>query len=266
MDAESIEKDVLHRVGRLSGTGQKFDYVIRFLEADDVGKLCELQQTVVESLSDPSALYVRNAEFFERCIDSDGFVVGALAGEVLIGSAAACTPGTDEPNYGEQVGVPADELSHVVHTSGSMIHPRYRGNGFQRQLAEQRQVFADHAGYYHQCGIAIPTSHASMRNHLRLGWLIKGHMIDDFRFSKFGEPHYVLHRDSRTRPVPKLDCPTNSFLLSDTRSCNSMFDHGYWGFRIDYRDDGPYVSFTIFDQELRMEASRETWPLENPSS
>ena len=246
MTPAQIQKVLIEGAGTIRDTGEPFEYRIRLLGDSDVDEICRLHRLILNSLPDQLLLYERDSDFFEGCVRGQGCVVGALAGEALVGYATMSFPGPGDDNYGTCLDLPRDELPHVAHLAGSSIHPRFRGNGLQLQLLRLRTAFASGAGYYHQCGEVLPGNVISIENHLSCGYFLKGFRIDDFRFDQEGVPHFILHQDTRRQPRRKESVNPLDSSIDDIAIYHRRLDEGLWGFRVFYKARGPRLAFGLF--------------------
>jgi GNAT superfamily N-acetyltransferase len=223
------------------GDGVEFDYEVRFLTPTDVPLLLDLHKVVIDNLPEPVVLYERDADFFERCTSDRGCVVGALHAGRMISYAALFRPGPGEENYGEDLGLPHEELMNVGHLAGSAVRPEYRGNGLQAMLVDLRTRFARENGIQHMCGEVLPMNIISIANHLAEGFLLKADKID-----KIGLVCYVLHMrldiDERGSPVEDV---VDRNARDPVVCCNAMRD-GRWGYEVVREGRGPHIRFGRF--------------------
>ena len=216
MTPAQIRKVLIEGAGTIRNTGEPFEYRIRLLGDSDVDEICRLHRLILNSLPDQLLLYERDSDFFAGCVRGQGCVVGALAGDALVGYATMWFPGPGDDNYGTYLDLPRDELPHVAHLAGSSIHPRFRGNGLQLQLLRLRTAFASGAGYYHQCGEVLPGNVISIENHLSCGYFLKDFASTISVLTRKGCPTSFCTRTpvgnpgARNRSIPSIHRSTTS--------------------------------------------------------
>ena len=238
---DQIKQITTTGAGIIRKTGEPFECSFGFLSAVDIDRICQLQSEVLAVAPSPLPLYVREHDFFAKCIEGRGCIVGAQHGENLIGYAVLCIPGSGEENYGVELGFAQSELEHVGHLAGSGVHPDYRGNGLQSCLVDLRGFYALSAGYHHLCGEVLPGNAISIQNHLSNGYFLKGFKIDRFDLSV-----YILHCDMRVEPELADDNKTTEAPIHDVATYRRMMDAGLWGFGITDRDGTPHITYGKF--------------------
>ena len=125
-DIELLRRTAQTGTGVVASAARHFSYVLRYLDESDIPAIVELHGTIVGSLPNRLLLYRRDRPFFTACIER-GCVAVAFDGDRAIGYAASSIPATDEENYGTDLGLGPDQLTHVAHLSGSAVLPDYRG-------------------------------------------------------------------------------------------------------------------------------------------
>ena len=243
-DIELLRRTAQTGTGELASAARHFSYVLRYLDESDIPAIVELHGTIVGSLPNRLLLYRRDRPFFTACIERVCVAV-AFDGDRAIGYAASSIPATDEENYGADLGLGPDQLTHVAHLSGSAVLPEYRGNGIQARLLHMRAAFMHSAGFHHQCGEVLPRNVISIQNHLAAGYYLKGFRIDDFRFDNKGVPHFLLHTDTRAEHL-RADAPDTEFPAHDLERYRQMLRDGYWGYRIHYEAGTPRLACARF--------------------
>ncbi len=226
--------------GTFRAGGGPFRYTIRVLAPEHADEVWRLQEKVLEPLDPPLPLYVREPEFFRRCMTESGCVVGAFHQGRLVAYATLHAPGRTEENLGADLGLSSAELPFVAHLAGSAVDPDYRGNHLQSVLVELRETFAREAGFRHLCGEVIPGNAVSIRNHLSVGYYLKA-----FRIDRLGEPNFVLDKELRG-PRPLLPVSLTEARVDDVEEYRRMMRDGRWGFRTTERDGATWISFGRF--------------------
>jgi GNAT superfamily N-acetyltransferase len=222
-------------------TGKGFRYAVRVLGTEHVSCVWALQQKVLEPLTPPLPLYVRDEAFFHQCIEGVGCVVGAFHGAKLVAYATLHAPGPREENLGLDLGLPDRELCYVAHLAGSAVDPEYRGNHLQSHLVDVREALAREAGFRHLCGEVVPGNSISIHNHLAVGYYLKA-----FRIDHLGEPNFVLDKELQRPPRTLLASRLRERATSDVGGFREMVERGNWGFRTTNRPNGTNIVFGRF--------------------
>jgi GNAT superfamily N-acetyltransferase len=226
-------------VTRASATS--FRYAVEFLATEHVDQVWRLQQTVLAPLAPPLPLYVRDRDFFRRCIEGVGCVVGAFHHDRLIAYATLHAPQRGEDNLGIDLGLPERDLPFVAHLAGSAVDPVYRGNRLQSRLVGVREEFARRAGFRHLCGEVVPGNSVSIRNHLSVGYRLKA-----FRIDRLGDPNFVLDKELHPGAHSPSWVEWRESATDDVPGFRRMMRAGLWGFRTVNRSKGMNIVFGRF--------------------
>src|SRR5690625_3595434 len=119
--------------GKLTTTNTPF--VVRKLTIDHLDELLALQQLVHSEIKDASLLQPLTSSEYEYILKGNGLMIGAYADEQLIGYRALLEPPIDEHHLGHYVGLAENKLKEVIYQEISIVHPAYRRNRLQQQLA-----------------------------------------------------------------------------------------------------------------------------------
>ena len=152
--------------------------MMRTLKQTDIGRLIRLQDTVLSSMEDPSLLRKNTYETFLFCFERPRYAVGIFDGENLV---SACI-------FVDAYGTEEDlsrSLKNTVCTKPInyklvLVHPDYRGHGWQRFLFMICAKLAWKDGYEQIIATAAPANTYSCQNMLRMG------MKEDHRELKYG--------------------------------------------------------------------------------
>lgn len=106
------------------------------LYLEDLPIIEQVQEKVIESISDKSSLQALTTEEFLFILNEQGLLVGAFVEDELIGFRALLIPEIDDEHLGWDIGLPSEELRKVIYQEISVVLPEYRGNRLQQKLAE----------------------------------------------------------------------------------------------------------------------------------
>lgn len=106
------------------------------LYLEDLPEIEKIQQHVIDSLPDKGTLQPLSTEEFLFILNERGLLVGAYAEDRLIGFRALLVPEIDAEHLGYDLGLPEEDLPHVIYQEISVVLPEYRGNRLQQKLAD----------------------------------------------------------------------------------------------------------------------------------
>lgn len=110
-------------------------YTVRLLSKEHISQLQELQELVVDTLTDKKNLQPLTYEELDYILTGRGLMIGAFTAKGLIAFRALLIPPIDEEHLGLDAGLEAEELPRVIYQEISNVHPDYRGNRLQQTLA-----------------------------------------------------------------------------------------------------------------------------------
>lgn len=106
------------------------------LYLENLPEIEEIQRQVIGSLPDKDTLQPLTTEEFLFILNERGLLVGAYVENRLIGFRALLVPEIDEEHLGYDLGLPEEDLPHVIYQEISVVLPDYRGNRLQQKLAD----------------------------------------------------------------------------------------------------------------------------------
>lgn len=110
-------------------------YTVRLLSKEHISQLQELQELVVDTLTEKKNLQPLTYEELDYILTGRGLMIGAFTEKGLIAFRALLIPPIDEEHLGLDAGLEAEELPRVIYQEISNVHPDYRGNRLQQTLA-----------------------------------------------------------------------------------------------------------------------------------
>jgi hypothetical protein len=110
-------------------------YIVRVLSKEHMSQLQQLQELVVDTLTEKKNLQPLTYEELDYILTGNGLIIGAFTEKRLIAFRALLIPPIDEEHLGLDVGLEAEELPRVIYQEISNVHPDYRGNRLQQTLA-----------------------------------------------------------------------------------------------------------------------------------
>lgn len=113
----------------------------------------------------------------------------AMDGDQLAGAFDILIPGTQEFNYGHDLGFTEEELLRVINMDTAAVHPDYRGQGLQRRLMQEAEKEIAGIGQRILLCTVHPDNPYSLNNVLKQGYTIQK------KLEKYGSVRYILRRD-----------------------------------------------------------------------
>lgn len=157
---------------------RKPEYTVHSLGKEDIPLILDLQEKVRSAMAHPSDLRLNNNETLMFCFERTHFIPGIFDGEKL---AAVCI-------FVDAAGTEEDLSVHLRHHTVTkpinyklvLVHPDYRGHGWQRFLFQICAGLAEKCGYEQIVATVAPDNSYSYRNMIRAG------LNEDHRENKYG--------------------------------------------------------------------------------
>lgn len=197
----------------------------------------DLQEIIMNSLTDPTLFYPDTFEFYKKEAESEGKLIGVYHEGALAAYSLLSVPGDDESNLGYDLGIPAEELPKVAHMEMTVVHPVFRGEHFQKQFTEIRLHLMRALHMTHACATVHPDNHASVRNILDAGLAIR------LLKYKYGEKlRYVAHKSFALSEDFEHSTPVklSPKLVQDQQD---LLGQGYYGVHFENNGAGPLVHY-----------------------
>ncbi len=146
-------------------------FTFRLLTEQDVDDILAVQTVVLNTLLDKSILATLTRDEYIYMLDGNGAMIGAFMEDSLIGFRAVLEPPIDDEHLGYDVGLPEEELKHVLYQEISMVLPSYRGHGLQQQLAIKvmAHVAQSNKMYTYICSTVAPMNIPSLKDKFNQG-------------------------------------------------------------------------------------------------
>lgn len=223
--------------GTLQSNGQAF--YVRRLTLNDLDKLMFLQEKVIGSLEDKSVLQPLSREEFRYILEGNGLLVGAFTDTDFIAFRALLVPPIDEEHLGWDIGLTREELASVIYQEISNVHPDYRGNGLQKQLAflimeELKKI--DQAYKYVCCTVA-PFNMPSLKDKFAQGMEIAA-LKDKYD----GMLRYIFVK-KLAENQPRAYEHVQALKMEDISGQQALLEKGWRGFRMYEQEGVPVVDY-----------------------
>ena len=145
---------------------------IRKMDEQDIPSIMELQESVIDSLTDRTFLQPLSEEEFLFILQGNGLMIGAYDAAKLIAFRAMLEPEIDEDHLGWDAGLAESELSSVLYSEVSNVHPDYRGHSLQRILGNVLMKQIDRSRHRYIVATVAPFNIASLKDKFSLGMYI----------------------------------------------------------------------------------------------
>jgi len=219
------------------------DENIKQLSHPDIDDIIHLQDLVIGELRDSSSYYPLSRDEVAMLLGKPGISLGTFDSEgELIGYAAAYFPGSKRDNLGLDVALSGDELLHVAHIETGLVHPNFRGQGWQYRLYKElfKYIVAQDKYRFILSTVAC-NNYPALRNSLRLNLSITGLR------EKYGNKlRYLLIRDLQASfnicPDTIIKCRHTDIELQ-----RRLLGQGYHGFDVENESDAMVVYYGLKD-------------------
>lgn len=161
--------------------------IIRKGTQADTENFIELLQFTWKRMDHPDWLYLDDpSEVREMMSNGTMKLWVAMDGERLAAAFDILIPGLDSFNYGYDLGFSKEALLRTVNMDTIVVHPDYRGQGLQRLLMKEAELWAVAQGYQTLMCTVHPDNSFSLNNMLKLGYRIEK------TIPKYGSIRHIL--------------------------------------------------------------------------
>lgn len=173
----------------MDGKGEPMYIDFRRATPDDLGKVLQLQNMIMDALPDKDLYAPFTEEESLGQLEHDICMIAECDGEVA-GYSVMIPNDPDNPeNYGKYFNYDRDQLAQTVSMDLTMVAPKYRGRGIQRIFNKLRLGMAAEMGAHEALTTISPDNPYSYRNFLVLNFEI----IDE-RELYGGKRRYILRK------------------------------------------------------------------------
>ena len=207
-------------------------YEIVFLNENDIFEILELQDIVIENLTDKTMLAGTNAKELEFRLEN-GEITGTYSENKLIGCNVLyfpdviTNPSSDmDNNLGAEIDLPSQELGNVTHLQLGFVHPDFRGNNLYMKMITRSLMSIDNSRYYHICATVAPMNYYSLRVFLGFNFVIK-RLKKKYKSSW----RYILYKNTKKK-LPSRPFETISVGIQDLEKQLKLLNSGFKGIQL----------------------------------
>lgn len=137
-------------------------YDIQKLDVSHIGQLIVLQQQVVAALEDPAILQPLDEEELRYILEGNGVMIGLFDVDKMIAFRALLEPPIDDEHLAYDISYP--HVDKVIYQEISNVHPAYRGQNLQQQMATLIMEYVDTTKHTMMCATVMPFNIASLKD------------------------------------------------------------------------------------------------------
>lgn len=205
-------------------------------------KIMELQHIVMSSLDNPDFYASIAKEEFERQLRDPGIAVGAFLEKELCSYFVMVVPGERSFNLGRDINLNPEELDKVIHYETAAVHPKYRGNHLQMEMAnELKKLVSKNGKWRYTMSTVSPFNYPSLKT-----VFTELNLVARKLYLKYGgKLRYILYQDLQKPLI--LDKENSVCVLSsDIEKQEELFSIGYYAYDIK-KEEG--MDMTYFAKE-----------------
>jgi hypothetical protein len=212
-------------------------YELVFLDESYLTKIMDLQEIIVQNLSDPDLFHADSIHFIGDHISKRGRIIGVISEKALIAYRMVAFPGNDHDNLGIDLALPKSKRNKVAHLESFSVHPDYRGNHLQlKTLGPTIRIIRDFS-YEHLCATVSPNNYPGLNNLLKGGLVIRG-----LKEKYGGKLRYILYQNLK-KPIGRDIGHTIPFSHADIVGQKRVLEEGYYGYEVRRKAQGSEVLY-----------------------
>jgi len=217
---------------------KKLPLHMKRLYLEDLPEIEEVQEAVIAAMPGQTTLQPLSTEEFLFILNERGLMVGAYAGEEMIGFRALLIPEIDEEHLGYDIGLPEEELPKVIYQEISVVLPAFRGNRLQQKLADviMKELPRLPGNFRYVCCTVAPMNIPSLKDKFSQDMYIAA------LTKKYGsKERYVCVKDLENPSIGYSDFAAAK--LDDFNRQHQLFDAGYVGIDFQMKDGFHEIQF-----------------------
>ena len=174
----------------INGRGEPVIMDFRGAGPEDIDKVLELQQTIMDALPEKDMYAPYTREETMRELENYPCYIAECSGEIAGYSVLIPNDPDDPENYGHHFNYDREQLAKTASLDLTMVTPKYRGHGLQRTFNKLRIGKAIEMGATEALTTISPDNPYSYRNFLVLNF-----EIVDEREMYGGKKRYILRKE-----------------------------------------------------------------------
>lgn len=225
-----IESGQIKKSGKPSG--KEVSYDLTFLDERRLTDIMNLQEIIVQNLSDPELFHADSIHFIRDHIHKRGRIIGVISEKRLIAYRILAFPGNDHDNLGIDLKLPKAELAKVAHLDSFVVHPSYRGNTLQLKTLPPAIGILRDFGYEHLCATVSPKNYPGVSNLLKGGLVIK-----ELKEKYGGKLRYILYQNLKQSINRDIEHKI-AVINTDREEQEKALMQGYYGYKARKKAEG----------------------------
>ncbi len=205
---------------------------MKFLDEHYLAKIMNLEEIIVNNLSDPELYEFVPIEFMKNQFRKEGRIIGVISEENVVAFRVLHFPATAAlavdaaENYGIDLNIPEDELDKVAHLEVTVVHPAYRGHSLALKMNRHAINTAKNLNYSHICLTVSPKNYANVITLFKLGFVIK-----ELKKKYGGKLRYIFYQNLKNPVIINLH-EKIVINISDIHKQKEVLRQGFYGYKI----------------------------------
>lgn len=213
-------------------SSKELAYDLMLLDESYLIKLMNLQEIIVQNLSDPELFHADSIHFIRDHIHKRGRIIGVISEKRLIAYRIVAFPGNDHDNLGIDLKLPKAEFTKVAHLDSFVVHPDYRGNLLQfKTLSPTVRIIRD-LNCDHLCATVSPKNYPGVSNLLKGGLVIK-----ELKEKYGGKLRYILYQNLKQSINRDIEHKI-AVINTDREEQEKALMQGYYGYKARKKAEG----------------------------
>lgn len=174
-------------------------FEVKQINLNQVQEIMKLQDIVFKKLEDQDSLEKLSKEEYVHILKGNGFLIGAFLEDELIAVRALLIPEMNDEHLGMKIGLKEEEQTKVIYQEITFVHPSYRGNRLQQQLATliMEELTKSTSEFRYVCSTVAPLNIPSLLDKFKQGMQVK--VLDRMYGEKL---RYVFIKDLEEEEQP----------------------------------------------------------------
>lgn len=197
------------------------NYEVEALTNDHLPQLLHLQEQVMAALENKQILQPLTEEELRFILEGKGAMIGLFDQQRLIAFRALLEPLLDDEHLGYDIGY-RGPFEEILYQEISVVHPNYRGQGLQQQMAKMIMKSVDTSKHAMICATVMPFNIASLKDKFAQGMVVAALKY------KYGQKLRYIFAKSLITDV-QWEEESVGIDMADTLGQQALLKQGYFG-------------------------------------